>query len=45
MRAPGYMVREERKRVKMRLRLGRRALEYEKKLEKREGVVGRESAG
>lgn len=33
-RTPGCMVREERKRKKMRTRLGRRTMGYEKKLEK-----------
>ena len=36
-RTPGYMVREESKRDKMRLRMGRRAVRYEEKLEEGEG--------
>jgi len=33
-RTPGYIVKEERKRKKMRTRLGRRAMGYEEKIEK-----------
>lgn len=42
-RIPGYMIREEGKREKM--RLGSRAVRYKKKLEKGEVVNGRANAG
>jgi len=38
-RTPGYMVREEGKRDKMRTRMGRRAIAYEEKLERGEGTL------
>jgi len=38
-RTPGYMVREEGKRNKMRTRMGRRAIAYEEKLERGEGTL------
>ncbi|EFN67046.1 hypothetical protein EAG_02771 [Camponotus floridanus] len=44
-RTPGYMVREEGKKEKMRTKLGRRAMGYEEKLEKGGGENGQENVG
>lgn len=38
-RTPGYMIREETKRKKMKTRIRRRAIVFEKKLEKRRGTL------
>jgi len=38
-RTPGYMIREEGKRDKMRTKMGRRAIAYEERLERRGGTL------
>lgn len=42
---PRYLIREEDKREKLRIKIGRRAIRYGEKLEKGEAVDGQGSAG